>query len=237
MKKLLTRLFDNKSELSLQQRKRLAAWRRLPPATVSTPINKMRCVVMDVESSGLDLKKDRLISIGAIALVNGQLALGDYFYAVLQQPTASDKENILLHGISGSDQMEGVPAIDALLDFLEFLGRDPLVAFHVAFDKHMITQAIDQYLNFKFKRQWLDLAYIMPALNPDLAENCRSLDEWSNCFNLENETRHNALADAIVTAELLQVALHQGSKRSIAHYSKFLSLEKSLRWLTNQGDY
>ena len=165
----LANLFGNKPQLTEQQQSRLQAWLKLPPPPLSTPIGEMRCVVVDVESSGLNLMKDRLISIGAIAVVNGHIILGDSFYIVLKQPVASHKENILLHGIGGSAQTEGVPAIDALLDFLEFLGKDPLVAFHVVFDQTMIKRAISQYLGFTLKHSWLDMAYIMPALNPEAA--------------------------------------------------------------------
>jgi DNA polymerase III, epsilon subunit and related 3''-5'' exonucleases len=46
---------------------------------LDAPFSGTRCVVVDVETSGLNLMKDRLISIGAVAVVNGQIALGDSF--------------------------------------------------------------------------------------------------------------------------------------------------------------
>jgi DNA polymerase-3 subunit epsilon len=190
-----------------------------------------------VETSGLDLMNDRLISIGAIAMVKGRIALGDSFYVVLQQPKVSHKENILLHGIGGAAQAEGVPAIEALLSFLEFLGKDPLVAYHVVFDQTMIRRAISQYLGISFKHSWLDLAYIMPALNPSLAAQLRTLDDWNGHFDIHNDDRHNALADAIVTAQLFQVAQVQAMKKIISNFSDFIDLEKSQRWLNSQSSY
>jgi hypothetical protein len=47
-----------------------------------------------------------LISIGAAAMVNGQIALGDSFSVVMQQPTVSHKEILLLHGIGSSAQAD-----------------------------------------------------------------------------------------------------------------------------------
>ncbi len=110
---------------------------------------------------------DSLISIGAVAVVNGQIVLDDSFSVVLQQRESSRKENILIHGISGSAQREGVLPADALLAFLGYLGKSPLVAFHVAFDETMIRRALRQYLGISFKRPWLDLAYVLPALYPE----------------------------------------------------------------------
>jgi DNA polymerase-3 subunit epsilon len=233
----LARLFENKVLLTDRQRARLDAWKEITPPPLTVPVNEMRCVIVDVETSGLNLMKDRLISIGAIAMVNGKISMGDSFYVVLQQPVVSDRENILLHGIGGSAQKEGVPAIDALLNFLEYLGKDPLVAFHVVFDQTMIRRAISQYLHFSFKQSWLDLAYIMPALNTGLAERLRTLDDWNGHFKIGNDARHNALADALVTAQLFQVALAQAVKKKIYTFSEFMDLEKSQRWLNSQSSY
>ena len=237
MKQWIANVFANKLKITEQQLLRLETWRKLPTVPLNISINEMRCVVVDVETSGLNLMKDRLISIGAIAVVNGQIAFNDVFYVVLQQTTVSDKENILLHGIGGADQMAGVQAIDALLNFLDYLGKDPLVVYHVVFDQTMIKRAISQFLNFNFKHSWLDMAYIMPALNPKLADRCRTLDDWKGNFNIQTDARHNALADAIVTAQLFQVAVTQARKKHTVNFSVLMGLEKSQRWLNSQSSY
>ena len=219
------------------QRLRLETWRKIPAVPLAVSVKNMRCVVVDVETSGLNLMKDRLISIGAIAVVNGHIMLGDSFYVVLKQPYVRHKENILLHGIGGAAQTEGVPAIDALLNFLDYLGKDPLVAFHVIFDQTMIRRAISQYLGFQFKHSWLDMAYIMPALNPEVSDRLRTLDDWNGHYNIHNNSRHNALADALVTAQLFQVAQAQARNKSVYEFHQFMELEKSKRWLSSQSSY
>ncbi len=160
MKNLLQHWFAPKPRLSPQQAERLASWGVLPEVESTAAFGDTRFVVVDVETTGLNLLTDTLISIGAVAVVNGRIALGDSFSVVLQQRESSRKENILIHGISGSEQREGVLPADALLTFLEYLGKSPLVAFHVAFDETMIRRALHQYLGISFKRPWLDLAYV-----------------------------------------------------------------------------
>ena len=154
-----------------------------------------------------------------------------FFSIVLQQSTASHKDNILLHGIGTAAQMEGVPAADALLSFLDYLRKDPLIAFHVTFDQTMIQRAIRHYLGFSFKHPWVDMAYIMPALNPALASQHRSLDDWITQFKIRNDARHNALADALVTAQLFQVGLAQANKKAISDFSGLRDLDKAQRWV------
>jgi DNA polymerase-3 subunit epsilon len=229
----LEKLLGRAPELSVQHKESLTAWHSLPRTKLSTPLLSSRCVVVDVETSGLNLQDDRLISIGAVALVNGNIALGDSFSVVLQQTTVSRKENILLHGIGNAAQKEGVPPAEALLAFLNYLRKDPLIAFHVTFDQTMIQRAMRQFLGFAFRHSWVDTAYVMPSLNPNLASRYRSLDDWIGHFGIHNDARHNALADALVTAQLFQVALSQARKKNIHTFDGMRDLEKAQRWVND----
>jgi DNA polymerase III subunit epsilon len=231
MRWLLTWL-RKRPELTVQQQQRLNAWTVLPRKPLGEPFSNSRCVVVDVETSGLNLTNDRLISIGAVAVVHGQVALSDSFSVVLQQTQVSGNANILVHGIGGTEQSEGMPAADALVDFLEYLGKDPLIAFHVTFDRTMIQRAMRHHVGIPFQHTWLDLAYIMPAFYPALAARYRSLDDWASHFSIHNDARHNALADAFVTAQLFQVALHQAARKNIRNLSALLDQEKAQRWVS-----
>ena len=121
----LAQFFSAAPKLSPQQAQRLALWRALPEPGLAQLHGESRYVVVDVETSGLNLDKDRLIAIGAVALQSGKIALADSLEVVLQQERASDRGNILIHGIGAKAQTEGTPRVEALLDFLEYLGNAP----------------------------------------------------------------------------------------------------------------
>lgn len=227
-----TSWFGSKPQLGDEARQRLAAWCALPPHDLKVPVMESRYVVVDVETTGLNLMQDRLISIGAVAVVNGKIALGDSFSIVLQQRAASEKDNILLHGIGRAEQLDGVPPVEALLAFLDYLGKSPLVAFHVTFDETMIRRALREYLGLNFKHPWLDLAYVMPGLHPPLAGKLRALDDWINHFSIRIDVRHNAFADALATAQLFQVANANAAGKGIASYAELQYLEKNQRWVS-----
>ena len=230
MKNLLQRWFGAKLQLDKRQEERLLLWKNLPEVPPTLAFAHSRMVVLDVETTGLDLRNDTLISIGAVACVNGRIALGDSFSVVLQQSEISDKANIVIHGISGSEQREGVLPADALLAFLEYIGKSPLVAFHVTFDQTMIRRALRQYLGLSFKHPWLDLAFVMPALWPELLRSHRALDDWAMRCEIHNDDRHNAVADALVTAQLLLVAISQsGQSLGIESYDGLHNLERRFR--------
>lgn len=231
----LAKLFGRGVTLDAESSERLARWRGLPAATLTDRFEQGRYVVVDVESTGLDLNRDRLIAIGAVVVEGGKVILRDSLEMVLRQDRVSTKDNILIHGIGGEAQREGVPPARGLLDFLEYLGNAPLVAFHVTFDQTMIKRAIKEYLGFEFKHPWLDLAYVMPGLLPEYARRYRALDDWSGYFNISNYARHSALADALATAQLMLAALPLAETKRSFTYKNLQDLEQAQRWVSWSG--
>lgn len=232
---LLKKLLGLGPKLDEATNARLAAWQALAPASLTEPFEAGRYVVLDVESTGLDLNRDRLIAIGAVVVEGGKVVLRESFEIVLRQDAVSTKDNILIHGIGGEAQREGVDPVAGLLDFLEFIGKLPLVAFHVTFDQTMIKRALKEYLGFEFKHPWLDLAYVMPGLLPEYARRYRALDDWSGYFNISNYARHSALADALATAQLMLAALPLAESKRTHSYKNLQDLEQAQRWVSWSG--
>ena len=232
---LFDRLFGRRVHLDPAALQRLEAWRAQPESSLSDDFRSTRLVVVDVETTGLDLVRDRLIAIGACAVENGEVVMADSFEIVLRQDKASAKDNILIHGIGGEAQRDGLDPAEALLRFLDFLGKSPLVAFHVTFDQTMIKKAVKAYLGFEFKHPWLDLAYVMPGLLPEYARRYRALDDWSGHFRINNFARHSALADALATAQLFLCALPLAETKRSTCYRNLQDLEKAQRWVNWAG--
>lgn len=228
---LLSRLLRKPPILDADQRRRLAAWQALPEPDLTEPIDQARFVVVDVESTGLDIRRDRLIAIGAVAVHERRIVLADSFEVILRQDEVSDRDNILVHGIGGQMQRAGLPPAQALLDFLDYLGKAPLVAYHAVFDETMIRRAMTRHLGLACKRPWLDLAYVMPALLPAHAHSHKALDDWTALFGITNYARHAALADALATAQLLLAALPLAIAQKLADYKALQTQQKAERWL------
>lgn len=217
--------------LTPAQQQSLDTWRALPRTDLTEPHLTTRYVVLDVESSGLDMKRDRLISIGAVAVDGGQLDFADAFQVVLRQEQVSSRENILIHGIGGSAQSEGTEPVEALLSFLGYIGNSPLIAYHAFFDQSMIDKALFEYLGFKLGQTWIDLAWVLPDLFQFRTDGRVALDDWLQHFDIENIVRHNAVSDAYATAQLMQMAISAGSKKGANSAASFLKIEKSRRWM------
>ena len=172
-------------QLTAIQQDRLARWQALPRADDwEQPFGSARLDIVDVESSGLNLRKDSLIAIGAVSLDRLLLQPTAAFEVVLRQETVSSHENILIHGISGNIQRNGREPAEALLDFLEFNGKRPLVAYHAFFDEAMLARAMRHYLGFQYQAPWLDLAWLLPALFPEHYGGPVGLDTWLKRFGI-----------------------------------------------------
>ena len=185
---------------------RLMQW--LTGSRSTTPPNENRWVMLDVETSGLNPKHDRLLAIAAIGIQIDwpsqtlQINLGDSFEAVLQQDHASSHANILLHGIGVQEQRAGLAPTQALLAFRQFVANSPLLAFHCAFDEAVIQRNMIQHHLGKLSNPWLDLDHLCAVTSEGVR--ARALDDWLHHFKIECSVRHQAAADTLAECELLQ---------------------------------
>lgn len=186
----------------------------------------LRWVVVDCESSGLDPHRDRLLSIGAVAVREGRIDLADSFAAVLRQAQASDEGNILVHGIGNDAQLEGQDPAIALAAFRRYADAGAPVAFHAPFDRALLQRALPDW-----KRRWLDLAQLAPGLYPQRAKSCTSLDDWLAAFAIGHPARHDAMADAYATAQLLLILLAEAERQRLSSAGELFAIARARRWL------
>lgn len=205
-------------------------YRALPEPDLGSPPDAQRIVVVDVETSGLDPWHDRLISIGAIVVGDGLVRLEQSFEVVVRQDESSTGQNILIHGIGGSAQLDGCEPAGALLAFLMFVRKDPLVAYKADFDRIVIQRATSSVLGITLNNLWLDLALLAPALDTRKAT-IDALDDWLSAYGIENYSRHDALADALSTAELFLALLERAQAQGLRTCADLDRLQKDLRWL------
>jgi len=197
--------------LDEQQNAAVARWRACQASDLSGPLADQRWLVVDVETTGLDVRRDRLLAIGAVLVEGATIRLDQSFEVVIRQATPSRADNILIHRIAGSEQLQGIDAIEALVAFLEYAQKLPCVAFHAAFDESMLKRAFEEQLGIQFAPEFIDLALLAPALITSAPVTLRSLDDWVAHFSIRISARHCAVADAVGTAQLFQVLLSRAA--------------------------
>jgi len=173
----------SQSPLSEEAERALEAWHALTEPDHEHPHFESRYVVLNTEATGLDLERDRLLAVGAIAIDGGLLHPQDAYYA----------------------QLEPSPG-DALASLLGFTGRCPLVVFNATFNRTLLERAFARQLGFTPEFLWIDLYFLLPSLFPERLERPGRLADWMAAFEIETFQRHHALGDAWAIAQLFLAA-------------------------------
>ncbi len=172
--------------------------------------NAIRYVVFDTETTGLDEKKDKLLSIGAVAIVGNTIHLDDSFYKVVQYSYDQlEKTSIEVHGIVPGESMLGEKLDIVICNFLDYLQDSIIVAHHADFDIKIINRSLYDLYKVKLINHIIDTAIlsrrvfsIMNTYEYEPKGFNLNLDSLAEKFKISTEGRHNSLVDAYITAEL-----------------------------------
>lgn len=205
--------------------------RALAPGAVRDASLDDRWVVVDVETGGLDPRVDPLLAIGAVSIANDAIAVAPACEVRLRQREATGSDNILVHGITTGQQLTGVEPTEALLEWLEFAGDSPRIAYHAEFDRLALERAGRDALGVRDRGAWLDLAVLAPLLMPEGPGFNQPLDDWLAHFGIPVYQRHGALADAYATAQLWLALLPPMRARGLSRVTHLMRLCRQVRWL------
>jgi DNA polymerase III subunit epsilon len=182
-------------------------------------INDTRFVVLDTETTGFDYENDRMLCIGAIVLQNSRIEINTGFEVYIQQEHY-DQASAKIHGILKESILDRNTELEALQQFLEFLGDSVIIAHHTVFDVTMINRALVRNNLPELKNKTLDTAilYKKTLLISNLLErkDRYSLDDLIEKFDISKKDRHTAMGDAYITAiAFLKIINKLKSKKEI----------------------
>lgn len=195
-----------------------------PPS--NTPIDATALLAMDFETSGLDVKRDHLLSVGYVVLQNDHVLLGTAHHQVIRSKRDISGDNISIHHITHDQVAQGATIPLAVEAILQQLQGKVLLAHHAAVEIGFLQQAcINLY----------GLAPVIPAIDTmQLAKRRMERQQQPikphdlRLFNLRKQyglpryQAHNALMDAIATAELFLAQLAYGGYKKPPPLKNFL---------------
>ena len=159
-----------------------------------------RYVVFDCETTGLNYKKDRILSIGAVGIIENRVEINDFIEVFVKQDIFNP-ETVAIHGIL-KDGPEKVVEVEALIRFLDFIKDATLVGHHLSFDIEMINQALDRLNLGTLKNEYMDTDIMYQKLKYFPQDQHTSLDELCDVYKIRKSDRHTASGDAYITALL-----------------------------------
>jgi len=197
-----------KVDLTEDQWKYILTFKNEISGSIDAISQDFRYVVFDTETTGMDPKRDKLLSIGAIAIIGNRIILEDSFYKLIHTERDSGKD-ILVHGILPSESRTGEKLEDVLSDFLKFIDNSILVAHHIDFDLDFINLSLSRLWNMELLNRKIDTAKLAERIDekiePGLFIQDRSryqLDILCKKYNILQFARHHALTDSLSTAVL-----------------------------------
>lgn len=195
----------------------------------NTKLYDCRFVVFDTETTGLNLRKDHIISIGAIGLENLEINVEDSFEVLIQSPTSGCKESIPVHRILAKELAQGDPPQAALKKFLNYIGNCVLVAHYADFDVQMVSKMLKKHFGIPLLNKYIDTIELAKRIErgplADLIVHepgSYYLDNLCKKYGIRITARHNAAGDALATAKLLQRLLIEGQKKGIKNLNDLL---------------
>jgi len=178
------------------------------PYSGDTPIDEVRFIVLDSETTGLDPRRDKLITIGAVAIRAGDILLDDTFEVMIR--LAYNNSSVTVHGITRDEAAGGMEEREAVALFLEYLGGDVIVGHHIGHDIATLNCACERHFGFHLANRSLDTMDLTLRLNDaggfaglQMAQGF-SLDSLCEMFGMVAHDRHTAGGDALLTALIFQ---------------------------------
>ncbi|MCA0133470.1 3'-5' exonuclease [Winogradskyella alexanderae] len=170
--------------------------------TQSENLHDLRFVVFDTETTGLNTKKDRILSIGCIAIQNLKIKVADQLECYLIQENFNP-DTVKIHGLLKEGSLKKLNEEEAILEFINYIGNSIIVAHHASFDIAMINSSLKRMDLPKLRNKVLDTNHLFRKMKINQNKEHFSLDEIANYFSIPLHDRHTASGDAYITALIL----------------------------------
>ncbi|THD65509.1 3'-5' exonuclease [Robertkochia marina] len=166
-------------------------------------VSETTFIALDTETTGFDLKEDRILSIGALKIFNGRIDTGNTLELHLSQ-THFNPKTVPIHGIINQPNYKTITEKEFIEQLLKYIGNAPIIAHHASFDISMINAALIRNNLPTLKNKVFDTMkfYKRGLITSNFIDRDRSysLDEVAEKLNIALKDRHTAPGDAYITA-------------------------------------
>lgn len=184
-------------------------------------------IALDLETSGLDPKRDAIVSIGLVMIRRGRIDLATAFHRVLRVDVAMPEHSAVIHRITDDRAELGQALEDVLPLVLAALKGRVMIAHHARVELGFLDAACKRLYGAGFLvptvdtealvRDWLDRRG-QPYGPGDLG-----LQALRRRYGLPAHRAHDALADAVATAELFIAHMAHRNPDARASLRQFLA--------------
>jgi DNA polymerase-3 subunit epsilon len=167
------------------------------------PQEEERFVSFDCETTGLNPKRDEILSIGAVEIVGDTIEINNSFERFVTPSRPISQESITIHHIRPCDMAHSIDPKEAISQFLHFIGNSTLIGYYVQFDIAMINRYAKPLIGTTIPNNFIELSQMYdqrikkdsPYAQVDLR-----FDTILEQLHLPQLGQHDALNDAIMSS-------------------------------------
>ncbi|MBB3897452.1 DUF294 nucleotidyltransferase-like domain-containing protein [Roseococcus suduntuyensis] len=173
--------------------------------SAATPLIALEVAVLDTETTGLDVRQDRIVQIGAVRMRGAELVPDAPFDRIVNPGRPIPPVASRVHGLTDADVAQHPPLPAILPELLDWLGDAVVVGHSIHFDLAVLRHEARRHdLTWREPRV-LDVAFLAAGLDRGLVDT--SLDGLALGLGIAVEGRHTAWGDAQATARIYAALL------------------------------
>ncbi|KII75954.1 3'-5' exonuclease [Vibrio renipiscarius] len=188
----------------------------LPEA--NCPLENVRFLAMDFETTGLNPNTDDIITIGTVPFDLNRIYLNQARHWTVKPRKQLDEHSVVIHGITHSDLIDAPDLSEIYPEVLEQMAGKIMVVHYKRIEREFFDRALQERIQEGIEFPVVDTMAIETRIQQrnygGLWNKLRGITPQSvrlgrarTRYNLPPYTPHHALTDAIATAELLQAQI------------------------------
>lgn len=179
-----------------------------PPAPSRTPVADVDFLAVDVETTGLDPRRDHVLAVGWVPVRRGQVVLADAHQVVVRPPAGIVVgDSATVHGLTDDALAVASSLGDVLPALLAALRGHVLLAHHCPIELGFLERATREAFGCHLPATAVDTMKLQHRLevgeHGEVRPGRLRLDDARRQFGLPRYPAHDALTDAVATGELL----------------------------------
>lgn len=167
------------------------------------PPERDEYVCLDCETTGLNPKKDEILSIGAVIIKENKILMRKTLNIFVKPSRNVTEESIKIHHIRTVDLENAIDPKDAILELLDFIGNRSIVGYYIKFDIAMISKYTKKYIGIKLPNHSIEVSSMYYKTRPRNSEYAfvdLKFDTIMKELDIPELGKHDALNDAIMTS-------------------------------------
>jgi len=190
------------------------------------PLETLTFTAIDVESTGLDLKKDKMIAFAGIRMQYLKIRIQESLEILIHHEDFVQDHAVHIHEIMNKEKQKGTPENKAIEEILRFVGSTILVGYHVQLDRRLINRSLNDLLGKKLLNPVINIPDLIRRIDKpvQMVYPSRELDLKAQCeaYGIEMMDQHTAAGDAFAAAQLFLKVISKLKKRGINNLSGLL---------------